>query len=170
MAEANTKYPLLDRFAVCWADLSLRVNAPGVAPLTTGDFASLDSESSVSVGEQTLGLRPYATTVGELSHSGSMSLYLSGALLFDSALQKAAAQDDYIRDGEIYQLSPVLFEIYYAFRPIAKMPIIERMLRGCRVLKESEKLANKSDAVTVDYTIHVTERLKKVNGVWTSLR
>jgi len=70
-----------------------------------------------------------------------------------------------VRDGGVVQVSLVFFQVDYLFTPPGSVEIIERRLKGCRLLSDNEAPAEGTDATTVDYKIHVTERVKVVDGV-----
>jgi hypothetical protein len=165
MAGANNEYPLLDGFAPSWADCTLKIQATGVSLLTARDIKSINSGSTVEVGTQMAGGRPKQTTSGSVSHEGSFTLYLSGALLFERALKDAAVAAGFVRDGGVAQLSLVHFQIDYVFTPPGSTQIWERRMKGCRLLSDAEAPAEGTDATTVDYKVFVTERVKLVDGV-----
>jgi len=165
MAGANNEYPLLDGFAPSWADFSLKIQPVGVSLLTARDVKSLTSGSTVEIGVQKAGGRVRQTTVGEVSHEGSFVLYLSGARKFERALKDAALAQGFVRDGGVVQVSLVFFQVDYLFTPPGSVEIIERRLKGCRLLSDNEAPSEGTDATTVDYKIHVTERVKVVDGV-----
>jgi hypothetical protein len=169
MAGANNEYPLFDGFAPSWADFTLKIQPIGVALVTARDVKSLNSGATVEVGTQMAGGRPRQSTVGSISFEASMTLYLSGAVQFERALKEAALASGYVRDGGVAQLSLVQFQIDYLFTPPAAVSIIERRLKGVRLLSEIEAPAEGTDATTVDYKLYVTERVKLVDGVQCAL-
>ena len=169
MAGGNNDYPILDGYAPSWADFAVKIQATGVSLLTARDIKSLTSGSTVDVGVQKAGGRPKQTTVGEITHECSMTLYLTGARLFEAALKDAAVAAGYVRSGGVAQTSLVQFQLDYVFTPPGTSEIWERRLKGCRVLSDTEAPAEGTDATTVDYKIYVTERVKLVGGVEVSL-
>lgn len=169
MAGANNDYPILDGVAPSWADFVLRIQPSGVALVTAKDVKSLSSGSSVEVGTQMAGGRPKRVTTGSLGHECSITLYLSGAQVFERALKDAAVAAGYVRDGGVAQISLVRFQIDYLFTPPGTDDIWERRLKGCRLLTDSEAPAEGTDATTVDYTFFVMERTKIIDGVEVSL-
>jgi hypothetical protein len=169
MAGANNEYPLLDGIAPSWADISAKIQATGVALFRAKDLKSLNSGSTVEVGVQQRGGRPYQTTFGALSHEAGLTLYMSAALRLKRTLKDAALAQGLVRDGNIAQISLVFFQIDYAFTPPGTVEIFERRLRGCRLLSDTESYSEGTDPATVDYKLHVTERLWVVDGVEVSL-
>lgn len=165
MAGANNEFPIYDRIAPSWADFSVKIQPSGAALLTARDIKSLNSGSTLEIGVQMAGGRVKQTTTGSATHEGSMTLYLSGAKEFERALKDAAVAAGYTRDGGVVQLGLVFFQIDYTFTPPGTDEIWERRLKGCRLLSESEAPAEGTDATTVDYTFHVTERVKVVDEV-----
>jgi hypothetical protein len=169
MAGANNDYPLLDGIAPSWADFSLKIQPSGVALVTAKDVKSFSSGSTVEVGTQMAGGRPKQVTTGSLGHEASMTLYLSGAQVFERALWNAAQAAGYTRDGGVVQISLVRFQIDYLFTPPGTDDVWERRLKGCRLLTDSEAPSEGNDATTVDYTLFVLERVKVIDGVEVAL-
>jgi len=165
MAGANNEYPLLDGFAPSWADINFKIQAQDVALLTARDVKSVTSGSAVEVGTQLAGGRVKQTTTGAITHEGAFTLYLSGAQIFERSLKEAAIAQGLVRDGGVVQISLVFFQFDYLFTPPNTTEIWERRLLGCRLLSDNEAPAEGTDATTVDYKIHVTDRHKLVDGV-----
>lgn len=168
MAGANNDFPILDGIAPSWADVVLKITPAGASLITVRDVKSISSGSTVEVGTQLAGGRPKDVTTGQLGHEGSFTLYLSGAQQFERALMNAAVSANLTRQG-IAQISLVRFQIDYLFTPPGAVEIIERRLKGCRLLSDSEAPAEGTDATTVDYTIFIPERVKVIDGVEVAL-
>lgn len=169
MAGANNDFPILDGIAPSWADFVIKIQPTGASLLNSKDCKSLSSGSTREIGVQMAGGRVKQTTVGSLTHEGSMTLYLSGAVVFERALKEAAEAAGYTRDGGVVQIGLVTFQVDYLFTPPGTTDIWERRLKGCKLLSDSEAPAEGTDATTVDYTFHVTERVKIVDGVEISI-
>jgi hypothetical protein len=165
MAGANNEFPILDRVTPSWADFVLKIQPSGASLLTARDVKSLTSGSTLEIGLQLAGGRVKQTTTGSASHEASMTLYLSGARAFEKALKEAAETAGYTRDGGVVQIGLVFFQVDYLFTPPGTDEIWERRLKGCRLLSDTEAPSEGTDATTVDYTLHVTERVKVVDGV-----
>lgn len=169
MAGANNDYPLLDGFSPSWADAIVKISPDGAPVLRADDIKSINSGSTVEVGIAKAGGRPKSTTVGELSHEASMTLYYTAAVAFERALKNAAVAAGLTRNGGVAQLSLVFFSITYMFTPPGSSEIYERRLKGVRLLSDSDSASEGTDALTVEYKLHVTERVKVVDGVEVSL-
>ena len=165
MAGANNEYPILDRIAPSWADVSCKMQPLGGSLLVTRDFKSINSGATLDIGSQMAGGRVKQTTFGQLSNTFSFTLYLSGAQQFEKSLRDAAIAAGYVRDGGVVQIGLVFFQFDYLFTPPGSDDIYERRLKGCRLISDAEASAEGTDAMTVDYTAFVTERVKVIDGV-----
>lgn len=169
MAGANNEYPLMDGFAPSWADIKCTLQASDVALLELADIKSVASGSTVEIGHQKHGGRPYSTSVGELSHDCKMSLYATGATKLFRNLKDAALAQGFVRDGGVAQISLVHFTFGYMFTPPGTVNIYEQLWKGCRLLNDSEAPAEGTDVLSVDMSIYVRERIRMIDGVQVSL-
>src|SRR6188768_411909 len=104
-------YPILDGIAPSWADIIIRVQATGAPLLEMKDIASIDSGTSVEVGEQRApGGRVIRRTSGAVSNTAGWSLYRSGFQKFLRNLSAAAQAAGYV-DGNKVQVSLVHFSV-----------------------------------------------------------
>ena len=169
MAGANNEFPIIDGVVPSWADVTARITPNGAAVLTSRGIKSISSGADLEIGVEMHAGRVYGTTVGQAKANGSMTLYLSAAQDFIKALKDAALTAGYTRDGGIVQAGLVFFQLDYAFTPPGTDTIWERRLKGCRLIGNTEAPAEGTDATTVDYTLHVTERVEVVDGVEVAL-
>ena len=165
MAGANNDYPILDKIAPSWADVTCKVQPLNGSLLVTRDFKSINSGATLDIGVQMAGGRVKQTTVGSLTNTFSFTLYLSGAQAFEKALRDVATTAGYVRDGGVVQIGLVFFQFDYLFTPPGSDDIFERRLKGCRLMSDAEASAEGTDAMTVDYTAFVTERVKVIDNV-----
>ena len=169
MAGANNEFPILDGFAPSWADVTLKIKPDGASVLTARDIKSISRGRSVDVGIQMAGGRTKRSTVGSSSNEAGFVLYYSGSQAFMRALKDAAIAEGLVRDGNVAQVSLVFFQVDYIFTPPGSSEIIERRLKGCRLLSDTESPAEGTDALTVEYKLFVTESVEVIDGVEVAL-
>ena len=166
----NNDYPILNGIAPSWADIIVRCTPEGAPLIDVKDIASINTSSSVEVGEQrgASGGRVMRRTTGAVSYEASMSLYRSGYQKFIRALAAAAESIGQLR-GNQRAIATVHFDIQIQHTPINDVEIYERILRGCRCLGSAVNGAEGTDADQVEVTLNPLEIVDIIDGkevVW----
>lgn len=171
--------PLINGVVPSWADISVRVSpsAPGgggavgavigaiasavAGPLLElGDIKSIDSSSSIELGEQREGGIVIARTRGSKSDEAAWELYASGYQKLLKGLLAVAPRN---RSGQA-QIGLVAFTINVQYTPPGIVDILEFDLRGCRILTRALNGAEGNDATTVSMNLNPLQVVDKING------
>jgi hypothetical protein len=158
----NPQYPSTNDFAPSWADIVLTISVNDGPILETIDFAGIKYDSKVTVGAKkgASGGRKMARTVGEIEHSGSITLYKDGWRKLQRALAAVAPSR-----GNQKLLSLVAFSVLVQFTPPGETDIYSAELKGCRVIGHSHDTSEGSDAVKIEVELDIIEIVEKVDGV-----
>lgn len=157
----SSAYPALNDYAPSWADISVTMTVSGGEALETADIAAVSYSSSVEVGEQrgTSGGRVMARTQGDISYEGSITLYRSGL----RKLQKALAAVAPTR-GNQKLIGLVAFDVMIQHTPLGEAEIYTTKIKGCRLLGQSDDMAEGNEADKIEVTLNPIEIVQIIDG------
>lgn len=158
MALSND-YPILDGIAPSWADISVKASANGAPLIEMKDIQSINTNTTVEVGEQRQAGRVIRRTTGSVSFEANIVLYRTG---YQKLLRAAKALAP-LR-GQRRVISLVHFDIQVLHTPPDESDIYEYHLEGCRMLGRALNGAEGSDADTVDVPLSVVTIVDVVDG------
>lgn len=157
----NQEFPVLDGICPSFADISVRITPIGAPLIEMKDIKSIDSGSSVEVGEQLSAAgQVMKTTTGKPKHEASMVLYYSGFVKLLDGLALVAPSR-----GNEKLVSLVHFGMILIWTPPGSTDVFERRLKGVRFVGEKVGAAEGVDAQTVDVALHVKKIVNMRNGV-----
>lgn len=160
---ANNDYPVLDGVAPSWADIIIKIAAPGAPVLDSKHFKSINTSRTVEVGEQKAGGRTMKRTTGGSKCEASATLYREGAQILWRTLMIAAEAQGLVRGNQVL-ISLVHFGLQIQHTPINSVEIFTRRLKGCRVLTDALNGAEGNDADTVDIGLNPIEIADVIDG------
>lgn len=157
----NQAYPVLDGIAPSWADVACNFSIPGAALLKMEDFKSIDSGTTLEVGEQrgASGGRVLKRTSGATKHEASAVLYYTGF----QKLQRALMASGQVRGNQIV-VGCVHFGINIQMTPFGSTEIYEIRIKGCRYMGRKIAAAEGTDAQLVDVNLNPIEVVDIVDG------
>lgn len=127
------------------------VSTIGTAPLIER-FTKIDYEHSVDVGElRGRGSKVLATTRGEYSATGSMTVYLE-----DWQLMKLGLAALPLPPGGWMEKR---FQLIVSYAEIGSS-VVTDVLRGCRVIKAGKSYSRGNEPLMVDLDLHIMEILE----------
>lgn len=142
---------LVNGHAYDFSSIKLTSSIIGAPPLIER-FTSINYEHSVDVGElRGRGSKVLATTRGEYSANGSMTLYLEDWQLLRTGLIGVPVPPGGFMEKR--------FQIICAYAEIGSS-IITDTLRGCRVIKVGKGYSRGNEPLMVDIDLHVMEVLE----------
>ena len=158
MAITSNDYPVLDGIAPSWADITVRSKPLGGQLIEMKDIAAINSSTSVEVGIQrsTAGGRPMRRTTGQVDYDGSITFYRYG---FESFIEKLAEASEITRGNQVI-ISVVPFLIDVQHTPPGSERLFHFRLKGCRLLGDSDSLAEGTDADQVECPISILEKVR----------
>ena len=156
---ANNDYPVLDGIAPSWADAKVTATATGVSLIEVKDIKSINTGSTVEVGDQKAGGRVIKRTVGEASNEASMVLYREGYQKLLRGLKALAP----LR-GNTRVISLVHFGVSFQFTPPGSAEIYETRIKGCRITGRALNGSEGTDAAEVEVTLNPIEVVDVIDG------
>lgn len=161
----NNDYPILDGIAPSWADIIVRVSATGAPLLEMKDIASIDTGTTVEVGNQigASGGRVMRRTTGSVKNESGASLYRSGFQKFLRNLKVAAEAAGHVRGNQVL-VSLVHFDIQVQHTPINDVEIYEYIIKGCRYFGRTLNSAEGNDADQVGLNLNPLEIADIIDG------
>jgi hypothetical protein len=160
---ANNDYPVLDGIAPSWADIILKVAAPGAPVLESKHFKSINTGRTVEVGEQRAGGRVMKRTTGSGKSEASATLYREGAQILWRVLVASAKAQGYVRGNQVI-IGMVHFGLQIQHTPPGSVEIFCRRLKGCRVLTDALNGAEGTEADVVDLGLNPIEIADVIDG------
>ncbi len=157
----NNEFPVLDGICPSWADFYCKASPSGVALLDIKDVKSINTGTSMEIGEQrgASGGRVIKRTTGSVKNEASMTLYRSGYQKFLRGLKAAAP----LR-GNQRAMSLVFFGLQFLWTPPGDVEIYEVRIKGCRYTGRALNTAEGSDADTVDVALNPIEIVDMIDG------
>lgn len=78
----NNEYPLIDGYAVSWADIAVKASGDGLPLIELADIKAINSGATLEIGfqEGATGGRPKKRGRGRVTYDASLTLYRSGAI------------------------------------------------------------------------------------------
>jgi len=165
MAFSND-YPLLDGVAPSWADINCIASKDGAPLLTVKDFQSINTNTTVEVGEQrgASGGRVIRRTTGQESFEANIVVYRTGyQSLIRSLMVHAPTR------GNSKAVSLVHFDIQVMHTPPGSDDVFEYQLRGCRLLGRALNSAEGTDSETVDLPLSLVQIVDIIDGTEVSM-
>jgi len=158
----NQEFPVLDGIAPSWADIIVRVSPAGAPLIEMADIKSINTGTSVEVGEQrgASGGRVLKRTTGAAKYEASMTLYYAGFVKLLRGLKDLAP----VR-GNQRAISLVHFGAQIQHTPPGSVEIFDMRIKGCRFLGRALNPAEGVDAQTVDVALNPLEIADMVDGV-----
>lgn len=156
---ANNDYPIYDGIAPSWADVIVRIQKTGLPLIEMKDIQSINTGSTVELGESRAGGRVMKRTTGSLSNEASMTLYREG---FQKMLRglKAAAPTR----GNQRLISLVHFNVQIQHTPPGSDDIFEVRIKGCRYTARNLNGSEGTDADVVEVTLNPIEIADVIDG------
>ena len=158
MTAAN-EYPVLDGICPSHADISVICTRTGLPLIDMSDIKSINTRTSLEVGEQREGGRLIRRTTGNAKDEASWTLYRSGYQKLIRGLKAAAP----LRRGQRL-ISLVHFQIKVAHTPPGDVEIYEMLIRGCRLMGRDMASAEGTDAQTVDVKLSPMQVIDIIDG------
>lgn len=162
----NNEFPVFDGVSPDWASFKCTCDVPGLALLEMPDIKSLDTGTSLDVGEQrgATGGRVKKRTSGSAKSTAKATLYLDGWQKFIRNLTIAAKTLGAMRGNQAL-LRYVHFNIQIKQTPFGSDEIFETRLKGCFYSGRDKNHAEGTDADTVDVSLNPLEIADVVDGV-----
>ena len=157
---------MLDGRAVSWAEISVIINIAGGVTLPIVGITAISSESKVERGEArgASGGRVLARTTGQITNSGSMTLWASALDTLKDAMSDLALANGYVNSDGHIQLSRISFDIIVCHDWIDDAKIYIRKYLGCHLDSESVKDEEGTDAKKIDVELNPLRVVSVVNG------
>jgi hypothetical protein len=158
----SQEYPTLNGIAPSWADITTVFDVVDGASVKDIDYAGFKYNSTVEVGAQMKGGVVVKRTTGQKKDEASATFYKSGLRQLMDLLAATAPTR-----GARKLIGLVPFSISIQHSPPGADPsdIYEVRLRGCRLLKIDETLAEGTDAEKVEIDLAPIEVIWLRNGV-----
>lgn len=154
------EFPVLNGISPSWADIAVRISPLGGSLVEMGDISAINTSWTVEEGQQREGGRVIKRTGGSVSFEASMTLYASGyQRLLDALISQAP-----LRNGQ-RRLSLAFFGINIQWTPFGSTRILERRIKGCRLLGSSNDSSEGTDAAAFELSLSPIEICDVVNGV-----
>ncbi len=84
---AETKYPLINRRHVAWANIKITLVGYDGPPFQTGDISALDWDDSIEISKvRGTGPMHQGRAIGQYDSNASITMFLASALAFQAAL------------------------------------------------------------------------------------
>ncbi len=154
------EFPVIDGVAASWADIAVRISGVGLPLLEIGDISALSSSWTVEVGEQREGGRVIKRTRGSVSYEASMTLYASGFQKLMRGLAAAA-----LLTGNQKAISLVPFSVNIQWTPPGSIDILQRRIKGCRILGNTQDSSEGTDATQFELPLSPLEVVDVIDGV-----
>ena len=153
-------YPIFNGVAASWADIQVRFAGVGITQMEAGDIKSINVSDDLEHGWQKEGGVPINRTAGEVTSSVSVVFYASGYQKFLESLISAAP----LHRGQ-RRLTFAVFDINQLWTPFGATKILERRIKGCRVIGRHNDSAEGVDATEFEVPLSTMQIADVVNGV-----
>lgn len=162
----NSEFPEFNGVAPSWADVQCLFAFDGLPLLTMADFKSIDTGSSLDVGEQrgATGGRVKKRTSGLAKYTAKATLYADGYQLFLRRIIAKAKAIGAVRGNQVV-MRYVHFNITIKQTPFGTTEIFERRVKGCFFAGRDSNFSEGNDASEVDVTLNPIEIADVVDGV-----
>lgn len=155
----SNEFPVLDGICPSWVDIIVRISPIGAPLIEVGDIKSINTGTSVEVGEQRSGGRVIKRTTGSESSEASMTLYRSGYQKLLRGLKDAAPSR-----GNQRLVSHVHFGIEVQHTPPGDVEIWCYRIKGCRLMGRALNGSEGNDADTVDVALNPLQIADVIDG------
>jgi hypothetical protein len=158
---STNDFPVLDGIVPSWADIIVRVSPAGAPLIEMGDIKSINTGTTVEIGEQqgASGGRVLKRTTGSAKNEMSWTLYRDGFQKFLRGIKALAP----IR-GNQRRLRLVHFGVQVQHTPPGSIEIFEYRCKGVCYLGRDMNSAEGTDADTVDCRLSVIEIADMIDG------
>lgn len=157
----NNDYPILDGINPSWADVIIRVSAPGAPLLETRDIKSIATSGKLEIGtiRGASGGRVMSRTTGQSDYEASLTLYHAGYVKMLKGLRALAP-----KRGSQRAMGLVHFGLQLMFSVPGSAEIFERRLKGCRIAGFTGNSAEGVDANEVEVPLSVIQIVEVIDG------
>lgn len=149
------EFPSLNGIVPSWADIGVKTTGTGFPLIDMKDIQSINSGSSVEVGEQrgASGGRVMARTTGAVSYTASMVLYRTG---YQKLLRNLAMSPEALSRGGGAQAAITLvhFDIVVQHTPPGSFELFEFRIKGCRITGREANDTEGSEPMVVDVALN----------------
>ena len=156
---ANNDYPVLNGISPSFADVKVSVTPDGAPLIDMKDIKSINTSTSVEVGEQRAGGRVMKHTTGSKSDDASMTLYRDGYVKLLRGLMALAP-----KRGNARLIRYVTFGIDYQFTPVGSDEIYERRVKGAFIVGSTDNPSEGTDASEVEVPLKCKEIVDVIDG------
>jgi hypothetical protein len=157
---ANNDYPILDGIAPSWADVIVRSKVPGAPTLETKDIKAINTNCSISLGEQRAGGRLKMRSTGSSKYEASMNVYRNA---WNEWLRNNGATMYTRGNQRIYGL--VHFGLQIQHTPPGSVEIFEYRIKGCRITGRVLNGTEGDDVDVVELPLSPIEIVDVIDGV-----
>lgn len=161
-------FETLNGIALSWASCTVTTNVVGGSTIQNVDIKSVDYETTVEVGEQRGrgGGSVKARTTGQSKVTAAATFYLEGLDALKRGLMEHAPKN---ASGAL-QLGLVQFDVIIQYQYTETDAEDRRVeLLGCRLLKDTHKLAEGTEVLTADVDLNPLRIVNYIDGVATEL-
>jgi hypothetical protein len=157
---ANNDFPVLDGISPSWADIIMKMAAPGAPVFECKDIKAVNTGVSIEVGEHRRGGRLYKRTTGSSKSDGSITVYRDA---WDQWLENIGSLMPTRGNQRIYGL--VHFGLQIQHTPPGSVKIFERRLKGCRIMGSTFNGSEGIDADVIEIPLSIVEIADVIGGV-----
>lgn len=154
-------YPVIDGVCPSWADIQVRAQSTKGGPLVDlGDISAIESGMTVEEGYQSEGGRVIKRTTGSAKSEASWTLYASG---YQKLLERLLVLAP-VRNGQAL-ISLAFFNVFVQWTPPGSSKILERRIKGCRILSNKQSSTEGNDATQFEIPLSPIEVCDVINGI-----